>query len=229
MSDESPLGGGAVADGVVRVGETVRRPRRPGSDLMRDVLAQLEAAGFDECPRWLGLDEQGRDMLSWIEGETYVERGRMHPYLDDAAGRITFDDGQVAAAMRLLRRYHSVFGDGVVCHGDYGPWNLVWREGMPVAIIDFDRVHHGPVVDDLGYALRMFLGYGCSEASPEELVRRTGSALAAYGANPDAPALLAREYDRAEERCRANGWSRQLARLPVERAWLAAHGHRFAG
>ena len=41
------------------------------------------------------------------------------------------------------------------------------------------------------------------------------------------PTILAREYDGAEERCRRNGWDRQLARLPVERAWLDANRGRF--
>jgi hypothetical protein len=37
--------------------------------------------------------------------------------------------------------------------------------------------------------------------------------------------FLARENDLAEERCLRNGWRRQLARLPVEREWLAENGH----
>lgn len=191
---------------------------------MREILVHLERAGFDAAPRWLGCDEQGRDVLSWIDGDTFTDRGRLHPYLADAAGRISFDERQVAAAMRLLRRYHDTFDGSVVCHGDYGPWNLVWRHGMPVGIIDFDEAHPGAASDDVGYALRMFVGYGCARAEPQELVRRTDSALRAYGAELDVPAILEREYDQAEERCRRNGWLRQLERLAVERAWLAAHG-----
>jgi hypothetical protein len=39
--------------------------------------------------------------------------------------------------------------------------------------------------------------------------------------------VLGREYDLAEERCRRNGGGRQLAKLPIERAWLAANRTRF--
>jgi Ser/Thr protein kinase RdoA (MazF antagonist) len=161
-------------------------------------------------------------VLSWIEGETYTDRSQMHPYIGEAPERLAFSDEQVAAAMRLLRRYHDTFGDGeVVVHGDFGPWNLVWREDVPVAMIDFDDVYRGDPADDVAYALRMFVSYGFAPAAPEELARRTRVALAAYGRSFDVPAILEREYELAEHRCRRHGWHRQLARLPVEREWLA--------
>jgi Ser/Thr protein kinase RdoA (MazF antagonist) len=219
VTGELSLAGGAMTDGVVRVGDTVRRPAR-GDRLMRDVLAHLERVGFDAAPRWLGVDDQGRDVLTWIEGDTFTDRSQMHPYIGDPPVRITFGDDQVAAAMRLLRRYHDTFEGEVVCHGDFGPWNIVWRDGVPFAVIDFDDVYPGAAADDVGYALRMFVGYGFAAAEPEELVRRTRSALAAYGADFDVAALLEREYNIAEERCRRNDWHRQLERLAVERGWL---------
>jgi tRNA A-37 threonylcarbamoyl transferase component Bud32 len=211
--------------GVVRVGETVRR--RPSSQLMRDVLVHLERAGFDAAPRWLGVDEEGRDILTWIEGETFTERGQMHPYIGDPPERVTFSDEQVEAAFRLLRRYHETFDGDVICHGDFGPWNLVWQDGLPVAMIDFDQVHRADPSEDVAYALRMFVSYGFAHAEPVELVRRTRAALAAYGETFDVPAILEREYDAAEERCRRHRWDRQLARLPVERAWLAVNRGAF--
>jgi hypothetical protein len=205
------------------VGDTVRKPPHPRSQLVREVLLKLERAGFDAAPRWLGVDEQGRDVLSWIEGETLTDRGRMHPYIGDPPDRITFSDEHVTAVMRLLRRYHDTFRDEVICHGDFGPWNIVWRDAMPVAMIDFDNVYAGNAPDDVAYALRMFVGYGFAPGEPAELVRRTRVALSAYGADFDVPAILEREYNLAEERCRRNGWHRQLKKLPTERAWLAAN------
>jgi Ser/Thr protein kinase RdoA (MazF antagonist) len=194
---------------------------------MRDVLLQLERAGFDAAPHWLGVDEQGREILSWIEGETFTERGQMHPYIGDPSERVTFTDEQIAAVMRLLRRYHDTFDGEVICHGDFGPWNIVWRDGLPVGVIDFDQVHPGDASEDVAYVLRFFVGYGYADAEPSELARRTRAALDAYGSDFDVPAILTREYDLAEERCRRYGWDRQLAKLPAERAWLTAHEGLF--
>jgi Ser/Thr protein kinase RdoA (MazF antagonist) len=227
VNEEIQLRGGATNERVVRVGNTVRRPPRHATQLMRDVLVHLERVGFDAAPRWLGFDEQGRDVLSWIEGDTLTERSRMHPYIGDPPVRFAFSDEQVGAVMRLLRRYHDTFGDDVICHGDFGPWNIVWRDELPIAIIDFDGVYRGEAADDVAYALRMFVSYGFARAGPEALVRRTRAALEAYGASFDVATILEREYDLAQQRCRRNGWHRQLAKLPTERAWLTMNRGLF--
>lgn len=205
----------------------MHRPPGPNPQLARDVLLRLERAGFDAAPRWLGVDEEGRDVLSWIEGETHVERGRMHPFVGDPSLKVTFTDEQVGEVFRLLRRYHDAFEDEVICHGDFGPWNLVWREGLPVGLIDFDDVRRADASEDVAYALRAFVSYGFAEADPWELVRRTRLALQAYGRTFDVAAILAEEYERVEKRCRRNGWHRALARLPTERAWLEANRALF--
>lgn len=191
------------------------------------MLLRLELSDFDGSSRWLGRDDDGRDVLSWIEGETFTERGRMHPFIGDPVLRVTFTDGQLGAVFRLLRRYHDALGDELICHGDFGPWNLVWQDELPVGIIDFDDVRRGEAFEDVAYALRAFVNYGLADADPRELVRRTTLALDAYGRTFDVPSILAEEYDRVEERCRRNGWNRALARLPAERAWLEANGELF--
>lgn len=224
---ETPLGGGASGLGVVRIGDTVRRPPRFVTNTMREVLQHLERAGFDTAPRWLGVDDDGRDVLTWIDGDTLVERGRMHPYIGDPPERILFDDVQLAAVFALLRRYHDTFDGEVICHGDYGPWNLVWRDSLPVAVIDFDNAYRGDPADDVGYALRMFVSYGFGPWTPGDSVRRTRVALDAYGRDFDVPALLEAEYDRADEKGKRNGWHRQLKKIPAERAWLAENRGLF--
>lgn len=217
-----------MTEGVVRVGDTVRRPPGANAELAREVLLRLEQTGFDPAPRWLGVDDRGRDILSWIDGETFTDRSRLHPYVGDPPIRESFSDTQLVTAFQLLRRYHEALADDLVLHGDFGPWNLVWANGLPVGLIDFDDVRRGEPEEDVAYALRTFVSYGLGEPDPDEAARRTGLALASYGRGFDVADLLEAEYDRVEERCLRNGWHRALAKLPAERAWLEANRRLFA-
>jgi hypothetical protein len=64
---EVPLTGGHNP-GVVRVGATVRRKLKPGSDRIHRLLTYFESRGFDGVPRFLGIDARGREILSFIDG-----------------------------------------------------------------------------------------------------------------------------------------------------------------
>lgn len=146
---------------VVRIGDTVRRPTYPWSPSVHDLLGHLERVGFPHAPRFLGIDEQGREVLSYLEGES----GR-------AGWAKVVDESGLVAMARLLRDYHAAVAgfrpsnragwaahpdpprDGeLVCHGDFGPWNLVWRGTTPVGILDWDYAWPGRPADDVTYAL----------------------------------------------------------------------------
>ncbi len=140
--DGTPLSGGRWTAGVVRVGDTVRRP---GTEFTATLLTHLEANGFGGCPRHLGWDNRGRQILSFIPGDVPPKWQR-------------FTDDQVAAAAVLLRRFHDAgrdlaarHGGAVICHHDAGPNNTVFRDGHPVALIDFDFAAAGPALDDVAY------------------------------------------------------------------------------
>jgi hypothetical protein len=66
--EETPLVGGRVTVGVVRVGETVRRPTLANRTLQHDLLTHLEHRQFSVTPRFLGIDEIGRGILSYLPG-----------------------------------------------------------------------------------------------------------------------------------------------------------------
>ena len=72
---EIPLQGGRITPGVVRVGQTVRRPPRLTAEFVHALLEHLAAVGFDGAPHFLGTDEKGRDILSYIEGEVPADLG----------------------------------------------------------------------------------------------------------------------------------------------------------
>lgn len=157
-SDEIPLSGGNVNAGVVRVGNTVRRNPAPSSYSIHRLLQHLEAKGFAGSPRFLGYDEKQREVLSFIEGQV---------------GILTFaweSDAALTSAVQLLRQYHDstvdfradvhdwafVYPDvtrhEVICHNDFGLYNLVYVDDRAVGIIDFDLAGPGPRLRDLAYA-----------------------------------------------------------------------------
>ena len=54
----------------MRVGDTVRRATGPWTPAVHALLRHLESVGFDAAPRVLGVDERGREVLTYLEGET---------------------------------------------------------------------------------------------------------------------------------------------------------------
>ena len=143
--NEIPLGGGRLTEGVVRIGDTVRRPHQSSSVFVGKLLTHLEQQNVHVAPQYMGVDTTGRDILSYLEGEVPSKFKR-------------FTDEQIAHAARIIRIFHdatrnSDLADGypVVCHHDAGPNNFVFREGMPYALIDFDLASPGDPLEDIGY------------------------------------------------------------------------------
>jgi len=139
-----PLAGGRIATGVVRIGETVRRPVCASSEFMAALLELLEHQGFTGAPRYLGQSD-GADLLSFIPGTVPA---RFQAWSDD----------QVRAAASLLRAMHDATRGSdlagrfdVVCHHDPGPNNVVFQGGLPAAFIDFAEAAPGGRLEDVAY------------------------------------------------------------------------------
>jgi len=182
MTREVRLRGGFMQK-VVRVGDTVRRAPRGNVAFIRALLGHLDATGFTDAPRWLGSDEKGRDIFSYMEGDVPRQLGH-------------FDDVTLEAAARFIRRYHdatiSFVGAGqVACHNDLSPCNFAFRDGVPRAIIDFDNAAEGDRMPDLAYAGWTWLDIGNEDDyAPEEQLRRLRLFARAYGGEIDIPALI---------------------------------------
>jgi hypothetical protein len=168
LGPEVPLPRGDVTEGVVRVGDTVRRPRGPWSSSVAAYLRHLQQVGFDGAPRYIGLDERGRDVLEFVAGEVPGQ-----PVVEAWAATTPV----LIAVAALLRRLHEASADfvpphdacwfgqdihvelpadlppeppaDVVSHFDVTPQNVVFRNGKPVALIDFDLTRPGSRLRDV--------------------------------------------------------------------------------
>ncbi|MBI4300703.1 MAG: phosphotransferase [Chloroflexi bacterium] len=137
---------------VYRRRQVVIREASPWTATVHSLLRHLEDVGFTGSPRVMGsgFDQHGRETLGYIEGE-FTQPG---PWTLEGA----------AAVGQLLRELHEVtasyrpapdavwgpwFGRAlggparVIGHCDVAPWNIVARNGLPVALIDWDFA--GPV------------------------------------------------------------------------------------
>lgn len=190
MTDiETPLSGGNMSGGVVRVGDTVRRPAGPWTPAVHALLAHLHEAGFGGAPRPLGTDERGREVLTFIPG-TAAWPGRFH-LLDD--------DAQLGRAARLIRDFHDAVatftpppgarwqalipadGDEIIAHHDLAPWNLIIGD-QQWAFIDWDTAAPGTRLWDLAYAMHGFAPLSASPAyQRHDAGRRLRVIADAYG------------------------------------------------
>jgi hypothetical protein len=160
---EERLAGGNVG-GAVRVGDTVRRAAGPWTPAVHALLGHLADKGFTGAPRPLGFDERGREVLTFLEGETIGGR-RPRPawvHADD-----TLD--QVARWMRACHQAVADFvpppgavwrGGGtwspglIIVHNDAASYNAAWHQGKLTGFFDWDFA--GPATPEWDLALAAF-------------------------------------------------------------------------
>ena len=212
---EVPLEGGRVTAGVVRIGETVRRPISGDRVRVHDLLIHLEQKGFEGTPRFLGIDEKNREILSFLPGEVPRDLGH-------------FTDAQLLAAAALLRQFHDATvdfpavraeGAEVICHNDWGPPNGVFRDGLPYALIDFDTIRPGMRLWDLGYSAFSWLDLGNPDYTGEEQVRRLTLFADGYGLPACSPSQIA-AYALARQTALAS-WAKVRGQLEMA-DWAAS-------
>lgn len=170
--DEEILNGGVNT--VTRVGDTVRRPTGAWSPAVHALLRHLDEVYFTGAPRFFGIDDTGREVLDFIAGDVTWE-----PPARETG---------VSGAGSLLRRYHDATVGfvppedavwyhpvrqpaEVICHGDVAPYNTVFRDGTPVAFIDFDTAHPGPRLHDVAYGAYRFVGLSANVPLGEQILR----------------------------------------------------------
>ncbi len=175
-----------------RVGDTVRRAAGPWTPTIHALLRHLRAAGITEVPEALGIDDQGREMLSYRPGK--VANYPLPSWL--------WTDQILLQAGALLRRVHDA-SQGfaardarwqlpahqpaeVICLNDVAPYNMVFESGRLVGLIDVDTASPGPRIWDLAYlAYRLvpFVEDAGLELGWPQRAARLGRLLDAYRAD----------------------------------------------
>ncbi|WP_331762861.1 phosphotransferase [Streptomyces anulatus] len=160
---ESSLPGGFI-NHVVRAGTTVRRPASARTGFIGDLLKMFEASGWPGAPRYRGIDEEGREVLTYLDGHVAWEPQQPSAvYSDESLLRVT----------QLVREFHDLTAGTalagsheVVCHNDLAPKNTVYRPAggalRPVAFIDWDLAAPGSRIHDVAHVCWQYLGLGPS-------------------------------------------------------------------
>lgn len=177
--DEIPLSGGNVADGVVQIGDTVRKPQTPATPAIHTLLNHLAEAGIAGMPQALGCDDQGRQILSFVRGDT-------------AFPDTMWDDTEtLTSAARLLRRIHDAstallhqdlpwayhFPDTsrheVIGHSDFAPYNMIFGlDGRVIGVFDFDLAGPAPRIRDLAYLAWWLVPLGQNDSAMQKATHR---------------------------------------------------------
>ncbi|WP_219417934.1 phosphotransferase enzyme family protein [Pseudonocardia nigra] len=165
VEPQERLSGGNVTAGVVRIGNTVRRPAGPHTVAVQALLAHLHDVGFRNVPRPLGIDEHGREVLSYLPGTP------VHPDRND----LLDSDQALTQIGRMIREFHDAsatfnppadakwqvvipdVGADLIVHHDLAPWNVVATEAGSWGLIDWDTAAPGTRLWDLAYAAHGFV------------------------------------------------------------------------
>lgn len=187
---EEVLPGGNM-NAVVRVGDTVHRDAGPWTTTVHRLLDHLRSRGVPGLPEPLGIDDSGREVLTFLPGT--VPTYPMPAWV--------WTDQILTDAARLLHTWHEAsigFEETdavwqsprhepveVIGHNDFSPHNMVFTDGRLVGVIDVDMCSPGCRVWDLSYlATRLVpLTAGGSDGSADvdELRRRIALLIDAYG------------------------------------------------
>jgi aminoglycoside phosphotransferase (APT) family kinase protein len=193
-------GGVANAGAVVRDDDVVLRPAPPNFETLHALLEHLNSRGFP-APLPQGVAEDNREVLGFIPGETsappypqqwvrseetLVAMGRMLRSLHDSTGEFV-----APSDARWSRDLADPRGGPVICHNDICIENVVFTDGRPVGLLDFDFAAPGRPVWDLAMTARYWVplqdptSAAASNRDGLDPFRRTRLLADAYGADTE--------------------------------------------
>ncbi|HVB71711.1 MAG TPA: aminoglycoside phosphotransferase family protein [Acidimicrobiales bacterium] len=147
---------------VVRAGDTVRRPGKPWSKDVQRLLLHVRDRGFLLAPEPLGFDQEGREILGYIDGDTSASVAHWPGSL--------WSDGLLAEVGKAVAAYHRAVSDfvpdegahwqyrprelrpgEVICHHDFAHYNAVFKGDRLLGMIDWDGAGPGTVLEEIAF------------------------------------------------------------------------------
>ena len=190
--EELPLGGNW--SDARRVGDTVHRRAGAWTPAVHALLTHLRHVGFVAAPVPLGMDERGRAVLTFIEGDAHLG------WPEPIPAWVYEDQITLVGAAQLLREYHDAAatfvapadarwrfvapaGHEVICHLDWAPYNAVFAGHRPIAMLDWDSAGPAPRLWDLAYSADTWvpLDHHAAEMPLSTRATRLRAFCAAYG------------------------------------------------
>ncbi len=187
MDTDEPQELAGNVGGATRMGRTVRRPTGPWTPAVHELLAFLAERDLRGVPDVHGIDDDGREVLTYVEGRGVP------------IDREVVLKNVLVEAVTWLRDFHDVVEgfrpegprlwrggeaelepDQIICHHDPGAYNWIIQSGHFVAMVDWDMAGPGRPIDDLAFlawtGVPLYRDLG-----PEETARRLDLLVDAYG------------------------------------------------
>ncbi|GFZ33152.1 trifolitoxin immunity domain-containing protein [Clostridium zeae] len=165
---ERLLGGNSTS--VYKQNETVFREQKAWSSTIHSVLRHLEKVGYTNGPRFIGIDNSGMEVLSFVPGECKDN----YPFTNDKNEQLSI----IKKVAVMIRRFHDAtlsfkgtdedkwmfsyngpLEKEVICHNDIAPYNITFVDDIPYGMIDFDTCCPAPRIWDIVYALYRFVPF----------------------------------------------------------------------
>ena len=231
--DEQPLEGGNATEGVVRVGDTVRKPWGPTTPAVHELMRTVAGAGVD-VPEPRGRDARGRQILEFVPGTPALEAPPLTLCELARVGRLirSIHDASEGFSPSIPAPWEPLLPvpDGaaeLICHGDLTPWNLVLGERW--VFIDWDDAAPSTRLWDLAYSAQAFALNDVSE-EPPGAARRLAALVDGYGADAELRARLPRTMTmRAEAMWTMLRDAHDAGRKPWASMFTTGHGAHWRG
>ena len=209
---DGPLPGGTANRGrILRVGNTVHRPRGAHSPAVHALLDHLVRRGFTKAPRVVTADDR-TEVLTFLEGTAATEPLADWALREDAVpelGRLLRElhehaAGFDAAGLVWQRPVPAPWRGPLITHNDVNPANVIFRSGLPAALIDFDLAAPATPAWELAVTACFWSplrsAADITDSRQGHVRRRFRALLEGYGA----PRALRQEV--AQAAVAANGW-----------------------